>query len=99
MRFLADMGIALRIVQWLRAAKHDALHLRELSLGKLADQEIFDKAAVEQRIILTFDLDFGEILALSRADCECHSFPATEHNYTFCDLTAGPRTARCRYRP
>ncbi len=30
--------------------------------------EIFQKAANEQRIVLTFDLDFGEILAGSRGE-------------------------------
>ena len=66
MRFLADMGVSRRAVEWLRSANHDAVHLGEQGLSKLSDQEIFDKAATEQRTILTFDLDFGEILALSR---------------------------------
>jgi predicted nuclease of predicted toxin-antitoxin system len=65
MKFLADMGVALRIVQWLRENSHDAVHLREERLHRLTDDAIFEKANTEQRIILTFDLDFGEILALS----------------------------------
>jgi len=65
MRFLADMGVALRIVEWLRAEGHDALHLREQGLQRLPDEEIFAKAGAEGRILLTFDLDFGEIIALS----------------------------------
>jgi len=59
------MGVSQRIVQWLRQNGHDAVHLRELGLRNLSDQEVFEKAAREQRIILTFDLDFGEILVLS----------------------------------
>ena|SRR3990172_973857 len=65
MRFLADMGVALGIVQWLRAEGHDTVHLREEGLQRLPNGEIFDKAATEGRILLTFDLDFGEILSLS----------------------------------
>ena len=65
MRFLADMGVAGRIVDWLRSDGHDAVHLRDEGLHRLPDGEIFRKAALEQRIVLTFDLDFGEILALS----------------------------------
>jgi predicted nuclease of predicted toxin-antitoxin system len=65
MRFLADMGVALRIVEWLRAEGHDALHLREEGLQRVPNGETFEKAASEGRIILTFDLDFGEIVALS----------------------------------
>ena len=65
MRFLADMGIAMRIVQWLRDNGHDAVHLRDENLHRLPNGEIFDKALAEHRTILTFDLDFCEILALS----------------------------------
>ena len=65
MRFLADMGAAMRIVEWLRAQGHDVNHLREEGLQRMPDGDIFLKAATESRILLTFDLDFGEILALS----------------------------------
>jgi predicted nuclease of predicted toxin-antitoxin system len=65
MRFLADMGVAMRIVEWLRAQGHDVKHLREEGLQRMPDADIFLKAASESRILLTFDLDFGEILALS----------------------------------
>lgn len=65
MRFLADMGVDLRVVKWLREQGHDAIHLREENLQRLPNGEIFEKALREKRIILTFDLDFGEIAALS----------------------------------
>jgi predicted nuclease of predicted toxin-antitoxin system len=65
LKFLADMGVAGRVVEWLRANGHDAVQLREQGLERLPDSDIFKKAAEEQRIILTFDLDFGEIMALS----------------------------------
>ena len=65
MRFLADMGVDLQIVQWLRQNADDAVHLRDQGLHKLPDSKIFDKAFSENRVILTFDLDFGEIVALS----------------------------------
>jgi predicted nuclease of predicted toxin-antitoxin system len=32
----------------------------------MADPDIVKKARREQRVVLTFDLDFGEIMALSR---------------------------------
>lgn len=65
MRFLADMGVSLRVVAWLRAEGHDVVHLRDQGLQRLPNGEIFTKASAEQRIILTFDLDFSELLALS----------------------------------
>jgi predicted nuclease of predicted toxin-antitoxin system len=63
MRFLADMGVSMRVVEWLRSSGHDAIHLRDGGLQRLPNGEIFRKAIREQRIVLTFDLDFGEIVA------------------------------------
>lgn len=63
MRFLADMGVSQQVVQWLRTNGHDAVHLRDEGLQRLPNGEIFQKAGREQRIVLTFDLDFGELLA------------------------------------
>ena len=65
MRFLADMGVSVRVVEWLKELGHDAVHLRDEGLQRLPNGEIFLKAAREQRIVLTFDLDFGEIIATS----------------------------------
>lgn len=42
------------------------MHLREEGLQRLPNGEIFDKALDERRVILTFDLDFGEVAALAR---------------------------------
>ena len=68
MRFLADMGVSHRVTAWLQDGGHDVVHLRDEGLHKLPDGEIFLKADREKRILLTFDLDFGEIVALSRGD-------------------------------
>src|SRR5574341_683255 len=65
MRFLADMGVDVRVVRWLAEHGHDAVHLRDQALHRLPNGEIFEKAAREQRILLTFDLDFGDIAALT----------------------------------
>ena len=65
MKFLADMCVPLRAVEWLRKRNHDVAHARDLTLGKASDSEIFLKADIEGRIVLTFDLDFGEIAAAS----------------------------------
>jgi predicted nuclease of predicted toxin-antitoxin system len=65
LRFLADMGVSHQVVEWLRTKGHEAVHLRDEGLQRLPNGEIFQKAGREQRIVLTFDLDFGEILAAS----------------------------------
>ena len=67
MKFLADMGISPRSVEYLRTVGHDAVHLHELDLDRMADTDILAKARVEGRIVLTHDLDFGDLLAASQA--------------------------------
>ncbi len=65
MRFVADMGISPRVVAALRERGHEAIHLQEQGLGRLPDSEILAKARTEGRVLLTHDLDFGELLAAS----------------------------------
>ena len=65
MRFLADMCVDIRVVGWLREQGHDAVHLRDEGLHRMPNGEIFEKGRRENRIILTFDLDFAEIAALA----------------------------------
>lgn len=67
MKFLADMGLARSTVAFLRAQGHDAVHLRDQGLQRLEDDKIVEKAREEGRVILTHDLDFGRIVAVSRA--------------------------------
>ena len=66
MRFLADMGVSLKTVIWLRQSNHDAVHLREDGLQQLSDPLVLEKAYTENRILLTFDLDFGQLMAASK---------------------------------
>jgi predicted nuclease of predicted toxin-antitoxin system len=65
-RFLADMGVDVRVVAWLNAQGHEAIHLRDEGLHRLPNGAIFEKAHQERRVLLTFDLDFGEIAALAQ---------------------------------
>lgn len=65
MKFLADMGISPRVVAFLADEGHDAIHLHEQGLDRLPDSEILTKARGEARILLTHDLDFGELVAAS----------------------------------
>ncbi len=65
MKFLADMGISQKVIRLLKKLSYDAIHLREQRLQRLPDNLIMAKAKDEKRIILTFDLDFGDLLAFS----------------------------------
>ena len=65
MKFLADMGVSPLTVQALRQQGYDAVHLTDERLERMPDSEIMAKASREERIVLTFDLDFGDLLAAS----------------------------------
>ena len=52
---------------WLRANGHDCVHLRDEGLQTLDDELIIEKARGEGRIIITFDLDFAALMAISNA--------------------------------
>lgn len=64
-RFLLDMGLAQSSAEFLRSRGHDAVHLRDQGLERLPDDQIVAKALDEKRTIITHDLDFGRIVALS----------------------------------
>jgi predicted nuclease of predicted toxin-antitoxin system len=64
-KFLADMGVSRSTAERLRALGHEADHLREIGLQRLPDAEILDRVRRERRVVLTFDLDFADLLAAS----------------------------------
>jgi predicted nuclease of predicted toxin-antitoxin system len=59
------MGVAQSTGQYLKSQGHDVVHLREQGLERLPDDRIVAKAQDEERAIVTHDLDFGRIVALS----------------------------------
>jgi predicted nuclease of predicted toxin-antitoxin system len=45
----------------LRDLGHDVCDVRDVGLGSASDNAIFERAQVEQRIIVTADLDFADV--------------------------------------
>ena len=60
MRFLADENIPGDAVTELETAGHDIVWVRTVAPGS-KDEDILALAVREERIILTFDKDFGEL--------------------------------------
>lgn len=65
MRILADMHISPATVNFLRGLGHEAVRINEIMPTTATDKEIVEAAKNSDRVILTQDLDFSEIIALS----------------------------------
>jgi predicted nuclease of predicted toxin-antitoxin system len=68
MRFLADAGVSPKTVDLLTQLGDDAVHVRSLGLERAPDLELVDRARADGSVIVTFDLDFGDVLALGVYD-------------------------------
>ena len=66
MRFLVDANMSPRVAELLRSSGHDAIAVREVGLADASDDEILDRAATDDRIVISHDTDFGTLLAFRR---------------------------------
>lgn len=65
MRLLADLHISPQTVTFLRTLGHDVVRVGDVLPINATDQSIIDHARRDARIILTQDLDFSRIIAVS----------------------------------
>jgi predicted nuclease of predicted toxin-antitoxin system len=65
-RLLVDNALSPLVADALKVAGHDVIHVRDLQLGNASDTVVFERAAREERVIVSADTDFGTLLALRR---------------------------------
>lgn len=66
MRFLINENLALSCAMAMRSIGYEAVHVAEIRLTSTDDEDIVAFALQEDYFIITFDLDFSRIVALSR---------------------------------
>ncbi len=66
MKFLVDNALSAEVSRLLAAAGHDSVHVRDYGLQAAEDRVILERAASEDRIVVSADSDFAMLLAISR---------------------------------
>ena len=66
MRFLVDMPLSPELAAWLVQSGHEAVHALALGLHRASDATILERARIEERVVVTADLDYPRMLALTQ---------------------------------
>jgi predicted nuclease of predicted toxin-antitoxin system len=67
-RFLLDQNQSPLLAGLLIESGHDAIHTRDIGLSQASDLEVMARAKQEQRVLISADTDFGELLARAGDD-------------------------------
>jgi len=66
-KFLLDENQSPRIAEVLAEAGHDVIHVRDIGRRASPDEQVLDAAREADRVVISADTDFGELLAASNA--------------------------------
>lgn len=68
MKALLDMPVSPLLLNVLHAHGHSGIHAHTIDAGRAADADLLALAHNENRIVITADLDFPQLLVLSAAN-------------------------------
>ena len=68
MKFLLDMPVSSLLLDVSKAHGHEGVHAHEIGMDRATDNELLETALIEGRILITADLDFPRLLALSLSE-------------------------------
>lgn len=68
MKVLLDMPVSSLLLDVLDAYGHEGVHAHQIGQDRAPDRELLEIARRENRVVITADLDFPRLLALSSAE-------------------------------
>lgn len=68
MKFLLDLPVSPLLLDVLQEYGHQGVHAHQIGKDRVSDSELLELARRERRTVITADLDFPRLLALSLAD-------------------------------
>ncbi len=67
MKALLDMPVSVLLIDVLNAHGYEGVHAHQIGKDRSSDSELLEIARQEDRVVITADLDFPRLLALSDA--------------------------------
>lgn len=69
MNFIADENLFEPVINYLKTLGHSVFSIRDENLSGISDDEIYQIACKEKRIIITMDKDFSKVVRYPAKNC------------------------------